>query len=202
MGLAVNPEGTEIYFADGPANKVRAVRVTTGCSASETAAATSGHVAAVHFDDLTCPAPEETTLGVGVAIEHDVGYLNTTNMFDPAYGTSADCLACNDKCNNDMLLMTGYLCHACLPNPCQNNAPCANIIGKGYTCECSGPFGGDHCQTVATAAPTKSAATMAPSMPDATMAPTAPMMESHSTNSAMTASVVSALLAAVLAMCR
>jgi hypothetical protein len=59
-------------------------------------------------------------------------YLNNTNMLDPAYGTSADCLACNDKCNNDMLLMTGYLCHACLPNPCQNGAPCANIIGKGY----------------------------------------------------------------------
>jgi hypothetical protein len=53
--------------------QVRAVRVTAGCSATEAAAATSGHVAAVNFDDLTCPAPEETTLGVGVAVAHDVG---------------------------------------------------------------------------------------------------------------------------------
>eukprot|EP00959_Pyramimonas_sp_CCMP1952_P109485 2289964-Pyramimonas_sp.AAC.1 len=45
-----------------------------------------------------------------------------------------------------MLLMSGFLCHKCLPNPCKNEQVCTNLIGQGYTCECEAPFTGDHCQ--------------------------------------------------------
>lgn len=38
--------------------------------------------------------------------------------------------------NLDALLLSGFLCHKCLPNPCYNGAKCINIINKGFKCDC------------------------------------------------------------------
>jgi len=50
-------------------------------------------------------------------------------MLGPEYGQTASCQACDADCDNDMLLMSGYLCHPCLPNPCHHAQPCVNLIG-------------------------------------------------------------------------
>merc|ERR1712185_651727 len=49
--------------------------------------------------------------------------------------------------NRDALLLSSYLCHPCLPNPCDNGGACTNLP-KGYTCDCSRiDFMGHQCQT-------------------------------------------------------
>ena len=52
-----------------------------------------------------------------------------------------------------MLLMSGFLCHKCLPDNCRDGGiyptskgTCSNIIGKGYKCTCDEGSYGDHCQ--------------------------------------------------------
>ena len=97
-------------------------------------------------------AAETVELGVAVAHEHDDGYLNMAPL-GPAYGASDACAACSDACDNDMLLMSGFLCHPCLPDNCRagvvfpNQAgTCVNDIGRGYACECDEGRRGDHCQ--------------------------------------------------------
>merc|ERR1719191_1558330 len=53
----------------------------------------------------------------------------------------------NYRMNNDALLMEGYLCHVCLPEPCSNGGVCSHIPW-GFTCDCSGTgYGGDTCST-------------------------------------------------------
>jgi hypothetical protein len=61
--------------------------------------------------------------------------------------------ACAPGCDNDMLLMSGFLCHKCLPDNCRDGGiypesmgTCSNIIGKGYKCTCDEGAYGDHCQ--------------------------------------------------------
>merc|ERR1712146_723971 len=52
----------------------------------------------------------------------------------------------NYRMGNDALLMEGYLCHVCLPEPCANGGVCSHIPW-GFTCDCSGTgFGGDTCE--------------------------------------------------------
>jgi hypothetical protein len=51
---------------------------------------------------------------------------------------NATALTCNDRLdcwnvNNDALLMSGYLCHPCLPNMCGDDL-CINIPYEGYRC--------------------------------------------------------------------
>lgn len=60
-----------------------------------------------------------------------------------AYRGATDCKAIN----LDALLLSGFLCHPCLPNPCENGAPCENIDGFGFHCDCAriSAFG-DVCQ--------------------------------------------------------
>jgi hypothetical protein len=64
--------------------------------------------------------------------------------------------------NFDALLLSGYLCHVCLPNPCDNGAKCSNVPNLGYQCDCSKiPFSGDQCHipdVPPTAAPVVTAA--------------------------------------------
>ena len=64
--------------------------------------------------------------------------------------------------NNDALLMSGYLCHICLPQPCMNNGTCTHIPAgqagtthylteqrnvSGFSCTCAAGYTGDICQT-------------------------------------------------------
>ena len=95
---------------------------------------------------------ERVELGVAVhSVEHDDGYLNMDPL-GPAYGASDACAACAGECDNDMLLMSGFLCHKCLPDNCAGGVydtsagTCENIIGRGYSCACEEGAYGDHCQ--------------------------------------------------------
>ena len=82
----------------------------------------------IAYPAVECAAPERGDLGLAAPLAHDDGYLNMT-MLGPEYGLTEACLACGAACDNDMLLMSGYLCHPCLPNPCRHAQPCVNMIG-------------------------------------------------------------------------
>ena len=99
-----------------------------------------------------CVAERRRTGRRGAPVEHDDGYLNMDPL-GPAYGASDACAACADECDNDMLLMSGFPCHKCLPDNCARGSVAdtsagavENIIGRGYSCACEEGAYGDHCQ--------------------------------------------------------
>ena len=63
----------------------------------------------------------------------------------------ADAVECPDRLdctsmNVDLLLMAGFFCHPCLPNPCLESGVCKQGAPRiGYTCTCREGFGGDTC---------------------------------------------------------
>ena len=103
-------------------------------------------------------------------VAHGAGYMNLTGFLGIADYADAEVHHCggnsvtlsaamagmptadldgNFRMNNDALLMEGYLCHVCLPEPCANGGVCSHIPW-GFTCDCSGTgFGGDTCETPA-----------------------------------------------------
>ena len=46
--------------------------------------------------------------------------LYTMTPLGPGYGVTPECMACAPGCDNDMLLMSGFLCHKCLPDNCRD----------------------------------------------------------------------------------
>lgn len=153
-GIAFQPSSNKLWYVCRSSNSLRYIDVSTTaqkCSGS-TGTIPSGNAidfGTVPADGSTdlCPALP-TSLGVAVHVEHDDGYLNTT-MLSYSYGMTDSCMACDDDCDNDMLLMSGWLCHKCLPQPCENDGVCTNVQGKGYSCACTDGFTGDRCQSVA-----------------------------------------------------
>merc|ERR1711865_573555 len=71
-------------------------------------------------------------------------FLNTHNSSnfpanypsDYANVTAAQC----ELVDFDILLMEGFICHVCLPEPCKNGGQCAHHPGVytsgGFSCEC------------------------------------------------------------------
>lgn len=162
FGLAVEPTTGDVWFVDGDdSSSVGYINRTRTCEAAGAAPVPP----AAAGSTITFPAtpssegdrpyciPEEVALGTEVHnIAHDDGYLNMTPL-GPGYGTSPECMACAPGCDNDMLLMSGFLCHKCLPDNCRDGGvyssskgTCSNIIGKGYSCTCDDGAYGDHCQ--------------------------------------------------------
>merc|ERR1711871_1277845 len=100
-------------------------------------------------------------------VAHAAGYMNLTAFLGIADYADAEVHHCggnsvtlsaamagmptadedgNYRMNNDALLMEGYLCHVCLPEPCANGGVCSHIPW-GFTCDCSGTgYGGDTCE--------------------------------------------------------
>jgi len=153
-GIAFQESSNRLWYVCRSSNSLRYIDVSMtaqSCSGS-TGTIPSGN--AIYFGTVPadgssdlCPALP-TTLGTAVNIEHDDGYLNTT-MLNYSYGMTENCMACDEDCDNDMLLMAGWLCHVCLPQPCENDGVCTNIQGKGYSCACAEGFTGDRCQSIA-----------------------------------------------------
>lgn len=103
-------------------------------------------------------------------VAHAAGYMNLTGFLGIADYADAEVHHCggnsvtlsaamagmptadedgNYRMNNDALLMEGYLCHVCLPEPCANGGVCSHVPW-GFTCDCSGTgFGGDTCENPA-----------------------------------------------------
>ena len=95
---------------------------------------------------------ERVDLGVAVhSVEHGDGYLNMDPL-GPAYGASDACAACADECDNDMLLMSGFLCHKCLPDNCAGGVStpprgrARTSSGEGTRARARKSAYGDHCQ--------------------------------------------------------
>ena len=66
--------------------------------------------------------------------------------------SDADAVQCPDRvdCKNmnlDLLVMAGYFCHPCLPNPCMNSGVCTNTAPRiGFTCKCEPDYDGASCE--------------------------------------------------------
>jgi len=145
-------EGGRLYFvhsSEGVEGKVSYVEVTEPCADGASA---SGPPPPLEFPEPVCGTPEVTSLGVHIThTPHDCGYQNQTDMcLGERYGTSREnCRGQGpDAFNYDMLLMTGFRCHRCLPEPCMNGGSCENLWRQGYQCTCAGNFTGVNCQTV------------------------------------------------------
>ena len=146
MGLHYDAATSRLYYTDAPSDSVSFVDVTL-CKHADVAGSGAGPVdggAALRTGFLArvCGA-ENGTLGIAIDhVSHDDGYQNMT-MLGVEYGFRTDC----ENINNDLLLMSGYLCHTCLPDPCaeMGHGACTNVPYKGYECACSGDYSGSDC---------------------------------------------------------
>lgn len=97
--------------------------------------------------DPDSPAFDAPT--VGAAIEHDPGYMNIAIPYDYAGNSSVPChdpTTGRSNFNLDALLMAGWTCHRCLPEPCRNGGVCSGVQEHGFSCTCPAGYDGDLCQ--------------------------------------------------------
>jgi hypothetical protein len=99
----------------------------------------------------TCDAPAASYSRPRFNVTHGPGYQNSMviphsfgkncSTLDPGAPVSrSEALLCPDRTdcenvNNDALLMSGYLCHPCLPSICDIDEICVNIPYEGMRCE-------------------------------------------------------------------
>jgi hypothetical protein len=74
-----------------------------------------------------------------MVIPHSYG-KNCSTLAPGARVNRSEALLCPDRTdcenvNNDALLMSGYLCHPCLPSICDADEICINIPYEGVRCE-------------------------------------------------------------------
>eukprot|EP00873_Tetraselmis_striata_P011821 jgi/Tetstr1/432085/TSEL_021556.t1 len=212
MGLAIEPATGELWFVNGLTDEVGRVAAMAACEPSD---APSGSPPALEIPPAECGEPTGT--GLEVILEHepmDCSYRNQTDMcLGEQYGSSRENCNGEGSYNLDMLLMTGFFCHRCLPDPCLNSGTCENIWSRGYKCNCPPGFEGSHCQRVAptpgpTPAPSAASTPVAnpaptpaptPAAPVPTPAPTTPALTSQPpTGVFSTASAASTLAVAPL----
>jgi hypothetical protein len=79
-----------------------------------------------------------------MVIPHSYG-KNCSTLSPGARVNKSEALVCPDRTdcenvNNDALLMSGYLCHPCLPNICDVEEICINLPYKGMTCALPPPL--------------------------------------------------------------
>jgi len=156
LGLAKSPLTNELWYADGPGNRIGKVVVDTPCGlvSNHNLHNTSAAASAVDWNATTCTAvPYQDTAADTERFVHEA-FLNTHNSSnfpanypsDYANVTAAQC----ELVNFDILLMEGFICHVCLPEPCKNGGQCAHHPGVytsgGFSCECPAGWTGDTCQ--------------------------------------------------------
>ena len=144
--LAISPHSGALYFSNQNANEI--VRIEPqACSTPVVPIATPG------FDWATAnmalpPGPTCTVnntlpeLALFQQVHGDSGYADSDqSVQNGSMWAGAALLADRVDCevdsdlNNDALLLGGYYCHHCLPDPCvEHGGTCANIWWKGYTC--------------------------------------------------------------------
>ena len=104
----------------------------------------------------SCNAPAADYSRPQFGVTHGPGYQNTMviphsygkncSMLSPGVAVNkSDALLCPDRTdcvnvNNDALLMSGYLCHPCLPNICDADEICINLPYEGMTCAAATPL--------------------------------------------------------------
>lgn len=156
FGLSVNPTSGRLWYVDGAVNDaVFYLEPSAECAEPVPDGAAIAWPASTVSESGTnwCGiSTSVATLGLAVKhIQHEDGYLNMTPL-GPGYGVTDECMKCGPGCDNDMLLMSGFLCHKCIPDNCRGGiyptsaGTCENIIGEGYRCKCDDGAYGDHCQ--------------------------------------------------------
>ena len=154
FGLEMDGNG-QLWYVDGPGNQVGRVVVDVGCPAAE-----AGDVAT--SSSVSWPAFECTSQVVDDTDEdreryHHEAFLNTHNVsgamsLDYSTMDASECASVNF----DVLLMEGFICHVCLPNPCTNGGRCVHHDGVytfgGFSCDCDGTgYDGDICDVMQSA---------------------------------------------------
>merc|ERR1712054_126775 len=104
----------------------------------------------------SCDAPAASFSRPRFNVTHGPGYQNSmviphsygkncTNLTPGARVNNSAAMLCPDRTdcenvNNDALLMSGYLCHPCLPNICDADEICINIPYEGVRCASRTPL--------------------------------------------------------------
>lgn len=143
--------GDTLYYVHGGNHTSGTVSYARAAEPCDAGALPAGDLPAPAFPEPVCGVPSVTTLGNHINhTPHDCGYLNQTSdmCLGEKYGTSREVCVGHEAnaFNYDMLLMTGFRCHRCLPNQCANGGQCQNLWSQGFNCTCPEGFGGDVCQ--------------------------------------------------------
>ena len=163
QGLAIDDAG-KLYVAGGKNGEIFMLVASEPCAQADIPVGTPPAFPVPDEVSMQCPALPENATRLGYEINHiahDCGYGNISDMcLGEQYGMSREtCYGNPDEIvktdtgygdlntfNNDMLLMTGYLCHKCLPEVCMNGGKCSNIWSVGFTCTCPDGFAGTLCE--------------------------------------------------------
>eukprot|EP01047_Picozoa_sp_COSAG01_P075951 COSAG01_NODE_13182_length_1624_cov_0.878689_1_plen_256_part_10 len=177
-GIDVDGHG-QLWFSDGPSSTVSRVLVEVPCNSS---ASPPPAAVPISFPSRVCPWVVNTSV-TAVHTQHMAGYMNLSAFIGIDDYADAQAHHCGGnsitigaetagmptadangtyRINNDALLMSGYMCHICLPTPCHNGGTCAHVPSgaagaahflnqrrnlSGFTCACPSGFSGDICQT-------------------------------------------------------
>ena len=145
----------QLWYVDGPGNSVGKVVVDRACPAS--AGATDyAAMSAVTWPTFQCTSQVVVDTDADRERFHHEAFLNEHNVsglmsLDYSSIEASEC----GSVSLDVLLMEGFLCHVCLPNPCSNGGQCVHYDGVytfgGFSCDCDGTgFIGDICQAAQT----------------------------------------------------
>merc|ERR1711871_666269 len=155
FGLEMDGNG-QLWYVDGPGSQVGRVVVDVECAAAEEAdaAADVATSSAVTWPVFECTAEVVVDTDEDRERFHHEAFLNTHNVsgamsLDYSAMDASEC----GSVNFDVLLMEGFICHVCLPNPCMNGGKCVHHDGiytfGGFSCECDGTgYEGDVCQVL------------------------------------------------------
>jgi len=147
-GLAISPSLRRLVYSNMRLDTV--VMVDPGVCAVTTAADTIVNPAfnASEFTALSAVAAQCTTsntipnASLFEQVHVDSGYADNNEAVqnDNIMDANASLLANRTDCgyaeplNFDALLLGGYFCHTCLPEPCLDGGQCTNIQWSGYNC--------------------------------------------------------------------
>merc|ERR1711871_1422724 len=151
FGLEMDSNG-QLWYVDGPGNKLGTVVVDVECAAAETVDVATA--SAVSWPEFECTSEVVVDTDEDRERFHHEAFLNTHNVsgamsLDYSTMDASDC----GSVNFDVLLMEGFICHVCLPNPCANGGRCVHHDGiytfGGFSCDCDGTgHDGDICQAM------------------------------------------------------
>ena len=152
LGLAKSPLTGELWFTDGLANRVGKVVVDTPCGLSSRKSSASA-ASAVDWKSSTCRATPKVDTDADRKLFKHRAFLNTHSASSfPANYPSNYATMTKSECglvNFDVLLMEGFICHVCLPEPCKHGGRCVHHAGTytlgGFSCQCPLGFSGDIC---------------------------------------------------------
>merc|ERR1711865_260874 len=164
LGITLDSQG-QLWFVDGPGNTVNKVVVSTACSSSSTDGSNPSWWSQVTWAPTTCSVQPVWDTDADREVWHQEAFLNTNDESNfPANYPSNYATMTKEQCdlvNFDILLMEGFICHVCLPEPCKNGGSCVHYDGiytsGGFSCQCNETsYHGDMCQLAGEATSTDS----------------------------------------------